>query len=61
MDLEDYHRRLQDLKECVEEAAKAGGRGGTEAAPGGLSLIAKANWPRSQALIIADVPSQACV
>jgi len=26
VDLEDYHRRLQDLKERMEEAAKAGGR-----------------------------------
>ena len=34
MDLEDYHRRLQDLKERVEEAAKASDRGGIEAAPG---------------------------
>jgi len=61
VDLEDYRRRLQDLRRRMEEASKAGGRGGTKAAPGGRSLITKANWPRSQALIIVDAPSRTCV
>ena len=45
MDLEEHHRRLQDLKERMEEAARVSDRGGIEAVPGGRSLIARRAGP----------------